>query len=869
MTFRLTTADVWGIRKAHSEKSLWRFVRLMWPAVEPKRALVHGWAMEAICEHLEAVTSGEIKRLLINVPPGSSKALDDDTPVLTTWGWRRHGDLAAGDIVFGPDGRAKRVLAVTAPWVTDAFDVQFDDGASVVAAGDHLWAVERDVMSVAPRYTRGRKAMVVATSDLRMSDPQNGWTRRPDRIAVAQPIELPPKRLPIDPYLVGVWLGDGYTNSPCFCAADQDIEHFKAWGTVGTVYEPAGTRKQRFYRLTAKPLAANLRAMGLLGDKRIPDDYLESSAEQRWELLRGLMDTDGCATQSGNCTFVTKLPHLAQQSLALSRSLGLKATITSQRSVLNGKDYGLHYVMAFTAPAGAIVFKLRRKQERLHGHQNGRSRHRYVAAVTSVGRRSVRCIQVEGSIYLAGNAFVPTHNSLLTNVFYPAWEWGPCNLPHTRYLSASYSQSLTERDNVRMRQLIGDPVYRMLWGDRFTPGENSVKFSNNKTGWKIASSVGGTITGERADRVLVDDPNSVQEAESATVRGNVNRWMMEVLPTRLNDPTRSAIVVIQQRTHQEDATGTLLDPDRGGEEWVHLMIPMHYDPGRHCVTSIGWEDPRGLDDDGAPLPEADRWAREGQLYWPERFPPDEVEKLRKRLGGYAWAGQMQQIPTPRGGAIIKSEWWQQYGPDDPVANKVKFPRFSYVLASLDTAFTEREENDPSACVVLGIWSDPTTRLPQCMMVHAWQARLELHDLVVRVANTCERYKADVLLIENKASGLSVQQEIRRLYARAEFAVRFTDPTRKGEKVARAHSVTHIFEERMVHAPATDWADMVIQQCSVFPRGSHDDLVDALIQGLRYMRDEGLLSRRQEVRWQQQGIIEAARQGARDRPLYSA
>ncbi len=444
--------------------------------------------------------------------------------------------------------------------------------------------------------------------------------------------------------------------------------------------------------------------------------------------------------------------------------------------------------------------------------------------------------------------------SLITNVFYPAWEWGPRNLPETRYLTASYSQGLTERDNERMRQLVTSPMYQALWGDRFKPGDNKVEFSNNKTGFKVASSVGGTITGRRADRCIIDDPNSITEAESATVRNSTNRWLHEVLPTRVNDAEKSAIIIIQQRTHQDDASGSLLDPERGGDEWCHLMVPMLYDSGRHCQTSIGWEDPRTED---------------GELAWPERFSPVEVAKLRTKLGDYAFAGQMQQMPSPRGGAIIKSDWWQQYGPDDPIAQKMKFPPFSFVLASLDTAYTEKEENDPSALLILGVWSDPATALPQVMLMHAWQARLELHDLVVRVAGSCERYRADLLLIENKAAGHSVNQEITRLYARKDFAIRFTDPTRRGEKEARAHSITHLFEEGMVHAPNTDWANMVIDQAAVFPRGAHDDLVDCLTQGLRFLRDNNLLQRAQEVRWKEQDRLIDYRDAVKSKPLYAA
>lgn len=455
--------------------------------------------------------------------------------------------------------------------------------------------------------------------------------------------------------------------------------------------------------------------------------------------------------------------------------------------------------------------------------------------------------------------------SLITNVFYPAWVWGPLRQPEMRFLTAAYSQGLTERDNERMRQLVNSDLYKAMWGNVFIPGDNKVKFQNNRLGFKLASSIGGTITGERADRVILDDPNSVHEAESQTVRENTNRWLHETMPTRLNNPVESAIIVIQQRTHAEDATGTLLDPERGGDEWVHLMIPARYDPGRHCTTPIGWSDPRGHDEHGNPLD--DPWENEGAPFWPARFPEDEMEKLEAKLGPYAWSGQMQQMPTPRGGAIIRADAWQQYGPDDPIKHGLKFPPFSLLVGFVDTAYTTKEQNDPSAMTIMGIWSHPTTGFQQVMLVHAWQARLPLHELVQRVANTAKKYRIDALLIENKAAGISLQQEMQRLFSRSDFTVRLVDPTSQGSKEARAHSVTHIFDEGMVYAPATEWADMVIQQAAQFPRGAHDDLVDCVVSTLRYMRDSGLLNRKQEAKWEEADLHESYRNEGAARPLY--
>lgn len=291
--------------------------------------------------------------------------------------------------------------------------------------------------------------------------------------------------------------------------------------------------------------------------------------------------------------------------------------------------------------------------------------------------------------------------SLLTNVFWPAWEWGPRGMPHMRYVSASYSQALTIRDNVRMEQVVFSSLYQDLWGHQFSATENKIKFENDKTGWKFATSVGGVGTGERGDRVIIDDPNNVKDVESDQIRSETNRWLREIMPTRLNDPVRSAIVMIQQRSHEDDATGTLL-AGGGAHRWCHVMVPMRKDPDRHCSTVIGWEDPRTED---------------GELAWPERFPEGAVADLESDLGPYAVAGQFQQSPSPRGGGIIKREWWQLW-------DKPKFPDFGTVIAAFDGALAEKDikHNSYNALTVWAAFPEPDTGRPKLMLkrvAHAW------------------------------------------------------------------------------------------------------------------------------------------------------
>jgi predicted phage terminase large subunit-like protein len=242
------------------------------------------------------------------------------------------------------------------------------------------------------------------------------------------------------------------------------------------------------------------------------------------------------------------------------------------------------------------------------------------------------------------------------------------------------------------------------------------------------------------------------------------------------------------------------------------------------------------------------------------------------------------MPEPRGGGIIKDQWWQLW--DQP-----SYPPVEFVIAALDTAYTTKTENDPSAVACFGVWagnntesqttrtvdrygrttdatvsysSGDLTATPKAMLMYAWQQKLELHDLVAKVVETCRKMKVDLLLIENKAAGHSVAQELRRLFQNENFSVQMYDPGGL-DKVVRLYAVQHLFQEKMVYAPDKDWAEMVIRQVSIFPKGAHDDLVDCVSMCLQHIRNVGMLTRAPEVLAQIEG--DKQHHGAEPPPLY--
>lgn len=472
--------------------------------------------------------------------------------------------------------------------------------------------------------------------------------------------------------------------------------------------------------------------------------------------------------------------------------------------------------------------------------------------------------------------------SLMTDVFWPAWEWGPRNMPHLRYVCASYSNHLTERDNMRCRNIVTSDRYQRLWANRFAISNEQftkVKFANDKTGWKLATSVGGIGVGERGDRFIIDDPNNTMEMESEVTRYTTNMWFTEVVPDRLNSQQRSAIVVIQQRLHEEDISGIALERDMG---YVHLCIPMEYVPGAYVNGFSGNEIKTYLGDEADEVADDDVfWAdpriEDGELAWPGRFPLKIVEELKRDKGPYAYAGQYMQSPEIRGGSIIKYDYWQKW-------EKKEYPDLEYILASLDSAYTANEENDPSALTIYGMFRDGMGN-PKIILLYAWAERLEFHELVQKVIDTCTkdkrqikdkcqidvpRFQVDRLLIEAKASGISVSQELHRMIGLGgQFGIELINPQKQGDKVARAHAVEHVFSSGMVYAPYSppagyDWVNKVINQCAAFPKGAHDDLVDSTTMALRYLRDTGFALRREEYSLD---VEEEVRYRPKMQPLY--
>lgn len=454
-----------------------------------------------------------------------------------------------------------------------------------------------------------------------------------------------------------------------------------------------------------------------------------------------------------------------------------------------------------------------------------------------------------------------TGKTFIVSICFCAWVWAQRERaallgPHVSFFYASYAEQLSLEHSLKCRRLIESAWYQKLWGHTFkirTDRNRAGHFENDQGGYRMASSVDAKATGYGADILVADDPHLVKEAESEKVREDTVKWWSETMPSRLNNRQTGAMIVVMQRVHEGDLAGFILAAKL---DYVHFCVPMSYVPCEHVNA---WQDDRIVtvigDDVASIAPDDVFWmdqrTEEGELLWPGRFPASEVSKLERELGPYAYAGQYQQTPAPRGGGIIREDWWQPW--DEKTAKEhgsvpSKYPGFEFIIAALDTAYTEKEENDPSALSIWGMFRDLNGN-PKIFLMYCWAERLLLHDLVQRVGADCKRFKVDRIIIEDKAAGHSVSQELQRLFGNFEFAVELVDP-RKGfikspDKTARLQTVVHLFAEGLIFAPDKEWADEMIKQCSLGSRATHDDLADTASMALLWLRRSGWALKREE------------------------
>lgn len=384
--------------------------------------------------------------------------------------------------------------------------------------------------------------------------------------------------------------------------------------------------------------------------------------------------------------------------------------------------------------------------------------------------------------------------SLLASVMFQAWEWGPRGLSSMRYLTTSFNDGPVKRDTRKCRDLMLSEWFRSLWPEVEFNRTGETSFSNTKTGTREGVAF-GSLTSQRGDRLVIDDPHSTETAESPAEREATTRKFREGAQNRLNDQAKSAIVVIMQRLHEEDVSGVI---HKLGMEYVHLMLPMEFEPERACQTVIGFKDPRSTD---------------GDLLDPVRFPRAEVDRLKRDMGSYAYAGQYQQRPVPREGGMFKREWFADKMLENAQAGTVWVRHW-------DLAASTRSTSARTAGVKLGRQPDGSF-----VVGHVAKERAEGHAVRLMISTTAEVDGKGVYISlpqdPGQAGKVQAQDYVKML---AGYTVK-ADPE-SGDKVTRAEPYAAQCEAGNVYLLRGAWNDDYLDELCMFPGGALKDQVDA-------------------------------------------
>jgi predicted phage terminase large subunit-like protein len=388
----------------------------------------------------------------------------------------------------------------------------------------------------------------------------------------------------------------------------------------------------------------------------------------------------------------------------------------------------------------------------------------------------------------------PRHlKSHIASIAFPAFVLG--HHPSRQIVCASYAQDLADKLARDCRQLVQSAFYQAIFDTRLSPEKNAAsEFATCDGGFRLATSIGGVLTGRGADLIVIDDPLKAEEAYSDARRKAVNDWFDSALVSRLNDKQNGAIVIVMQRLHEDDLAGHVLE--KGGWDVVSFPAIADTDERFDIATPYG----------------AQSFARtSGSILHPARESAETLARLRAQMGEAAFAAQYQQQPMPRDGAMVKAQWFPRYQAHELPA------QFDMRVLSCDTANKASELSDYSALTLWGLQGD------HFWLLSVLRRRMEFPELKRAIAEMARG--GDIVLIEDRASGTQLIQELRAANIKGVTA---SEPA--GDKRMRLWAQTATMEQGLVHLPAdAPWLDDYIRELTGFPNARHDDQVDATTQ----------------------------------------
>lgn len=881
------------------------FVSAAWHVLEPQTPMRWGWALEAITDHLVAITEGHITKLLINVPPGMMKSLLVNV-MWPAWEWtdpkRRHlryiSTAHKQDLAVRDNLKCRRLI--TSRWYQERWPVVLtsDQNAKCLARGTQISMADGTLKNIenvregdrvlsydvenhrlvedvvrhawcngakpARRITLSDGTAITATLNHRFYS-WDDWLYV-EHAAVGAPYavlkELPEQRRSDeisvdDAVLLALWLADGCKTQSSFAFMKRD------------------KRIQAYVRDVAQRRGWVLRELGddsfLLVSERGHNGVEADTPMGVLKRWLGAEHTGARSRLAEQNTRTIRVPNAIMRSSNLIVAAFLGAYLACDGTIVNKKNHGVGI--------GSMSERMIRDLALLAKRFGVRSR--MDSGLASYKRDGIKVTTGVGwSLSIMGADEVPKLSVLMPFMFGKAERFAAlldyyaaaqrkrggrnATIPPSALGTPGWvrhDSPLLERAAPEVRaKLAGGLDWRRIkkieevdevetWHLEtatthlfFAEGllSHNTKFENSDTGFREAMAF-TSMTGSRGDRVLIDDPLSVDSGNSEADIEATERTFTEALPTRVNDEERSAVVMIMQRIHERDPSGIVLSRNLPYER---LILPMEYDPKRPCKTSIGFKDPR---------------KKSGELLFPERFSAKTVATLKATLGEYASAGQLQQLPTPRGGGMFKSKFLKLW----PAS--AELPDLQFIVQSYDTAFTETTTNDPTACTVWAIFYHPTRNVNCALLVDAWDDHMNFPTLRQRaIVDWRNVYggrrtkqgtddpmhppkRADAMLVENKGSGIDLINDLRR----AGLPAQSYNPGRS-DKVARAEAVLPMYELELFYVlesskkgeagqPVT-WARPFTTELAKFgPGAARDDYVDTFTQAARLLRDMELLA----------------------------
>lgn len=747
-----------------------------------------------LIDALEEVDRGMWDLLLVMMPPGSAKALVLDTPIPTPSGWTTMGELRVGDKVFDERGVPCNVTWVSPVWKNrPVYSVKTDCGDEIVADRDHEWLVR--LCGKRPVFK------IKETHELCKSRAKRPMIKR------AAHLSLPDADVPIDPYVLGVWLGDGSSAGVRITSSVDDQVWLRA-EIERLGYKTSDSSCDTLFGILG--IRGEMVNLGLINDpahntygkKHIPDAYMRGSYSQRLSLLQGLIDTDGTVCKNRGCaTFCNTNKELAIQVRELVRTLGVKAGWAESPAMLNGKRCGTAYRVSFYHSEAA-----RMPRKRALCRDQYRTPDTYIDVEPS-GFADTVCIEVDSPshLFLCGESMTPTHNSTYGSVAFASWYLG--RHPNRCVIAASHTQELAERFGRRVRNIVGGDVHKAVFPKSQLSVDSTAagRWETSLGGEYFAAGVGGSVTGRRADLAIIDDPvKSREDADSQTIREKQWAWWRDDMSTRLKPG--AAVVLIMTRWHEDDLAGRMLADLKGTSQRVRIIsLPME----------ARESDPLGRNP--------------GEMLWPEWFTPQMLETAKREPR--TWSALYQQEPRPIGGGEFREEWVNFYRSAPATGGRV-------ILVD-PASGKHKDRGDYTAMWVIGTGQDGNH-----YVLDGVRDRLNLTERSQTLFDLVRRWRPN--LVGYEQYGLQADIEfIRAEQERQQYRFRIIELGGGIKKEDRIRRLIPLFETGRIWMPeqliktCSDGVrrdivdDFIEQEYLSFPVAAHDDSFDCLAR----MRDD--------------------------------